>query len=166
MTSRALWGGAIAFFVAVVVVGGTLAGSAIASRRSAQAAEVAVATYQAEAAKPGRARTEAGAGRAAPAATAERVSLAGQSGPPRPGVVGVVLDVTANEITVKSRQGPTLRLVIQPGTVIRKRGQRIDLAEVRPRDRLVAVGRPNQQQRTLQPSIVVVDPPRPFRAGR
>src|SRR5262245_39454649 len=106
MTSRALWGGAIALLVALIVVGGTLAGSAIASRRSAQAAEVAVATYQAATARPGRARPD-GVGARAGATPADRVALPGQAGPTRPGLVGVVLDVTGDEITVKSRQGPT-----------------------------------------------------------
>jgi hypothetical protein len=160
MTSRALWGGAIALVVALVIVGGTLAGSAIASRRSAQAAEVAVATHQAAEARPARARPQAAA------TEPELISLPGQSGAPRPGVVGVVLDVTGNEITVKSRQGPTRRVIVQPGTVLRKHGQRIQLADLKPQDTLVAVGKPNQQQRTLQAAIVVVDPPRPFRVAR
>jgi hypothetical protein len=95
-----------------------------------------------------------------------RVPDGGQAGAPRPGVVGVVLDVTGNEITVKSRRGPTERVIVGPKTVIRKHGQRIQLADLKPQDALVAVGKPNQQQRTLQASIVVVDPPRPFRAGR
>src|SRR5207245_439941 len=120
-TSKALWGGALALVVALVVVGGTMAGSAIATRRSAQAAEVAIATYQGEALEPGQARLEGGAAKPQRAdARPERVSLPGQTGAPRPGIVGVVLDVTGDEITVKSRQGPTGRVIVQPSTVIRK----------------------------------------------
>src|SRR5690349_3590433 len=98
VTSRALWGGVIARASAVVVTGGTLVGGAIASRRAAQAAAApaspaAVSTRPA--AKPGQ-----------PTPTPELVQVPGEQAP-RPGVAGTVLDVTGEEITIKSLRGPT-----------------------------------------------------------
>jgi hypothetical protein len=177
--TRALLAGALALVVSLVVVGGTLAGSAIASRRSAQAAEVAVATRQAEAGRPARPRVEAAATRLAAAtrqAAATRPAraaagqtadarAAGQAGPARTGLVGVVLAVSGDELAVKPRRGPEARVVVEPGTIVRKGRRRVALAEVEAGDRLVVVGRADPQ-RGLVATIVVVDPPRVFRGGR
>jgi hypothetical protein len=164
--SRAFWGGLLALTVALVVVGGLLAGSAIGTRRSAEAAEAALATYQAEAVASGPIHVEPNVPATASAARPERVARPGAAGAGRRGVVGVVLDARGDEITVKPRRGATARVAVAPSTLIRRRGQRIQVADLRPRDRVVAVGRPSQSPRTLQASIVVVDPPRQSRAAR
>jgi hypothetical protein len=154
MTSRALWGGAIALAVAVVLVGGIWVGGAIAERRLARAEAAAGATRPAA---PTRVLKPGG-----PTPTPELLQVPGQAAP-KPGMVGTVLDVTGNEITIKSRQGPTARIAVGPNTIVRRRGQRIALGEVRVGAEVLAVGRVNAQQRTLQASLVVVDPPVPRR---
>jgi hypothetical protein len=147
MTSKALWGGVVALVVAFVIGGGVWLGGAIADQRAARAEAAAGQPVPAKPPKPG-----------APVATPNMVQVPGQAAP-RPGIAGVVLDVTGNEITVKSRQGPTGRIVVGPNTIVRRRGQRISLGDLKPRDQVIAVGRPNAQQRTLQATLVVVDPP-------
>jgi hypothetical protein len=154
MTSKALWGGAIALVVAVVLVGGIWVGSAISERRLARAEGAATATRQAastKVVKPG-----------GPTPTPELVQVPGQAAP-KPGMVGTVLDVTGNEITIKTRQGPTGRIMVGPNTIVRRRGQRIAIGDVRVGAEVIAVGRVNVQQRTLQANLVVVDPPVPRR---
>lgn len=147
--SRILSGGLIALVALVLVVGGTVAGGAIALHRTAAAEAAAFATAQAsvKAARPG-----------VPRPTPGMVQLPGQARL-RPGIAGVVLDVTRDEITIKSRQGPTARIVVGPTTILRRRGKTIALSEVRPGQLLIAAGKPNQRQRTVQAAIVVVDPP-------
>jgi len=105
MTSRALWGGAIALVVALVIVGGTLAGSAIASRRSPQAAQVAVATYQAAAARPVRPRPPA------VPPEPELGSPPGQIHVPPPAIADAVPAATAHEIKVNTHQAPTQQAI-------------------------------------------------------
>jgi hypothetical protein len=146
--NKLLLGGLIAVVALALVVGGTLAGGAIALRRATRAEAAVSATVQAtRPVKPGQ-----------PTPTPELVSLPGQA-KPRPGVAGTVLDVTGNEITIKSRQGPTGRIVIGPKTVIRRRGKAVAIEDVKPGAIVIAVGKPNAQQRTVQAAVVVVDPP-------
>ena len=150
MTSKALWGGATALAVAIVLVGGIWVGGVIAERRLASAEAAANSTRQSgstRAVKPG-----------GPTPTPELVQVPGQAAP-KPGMVGTVLDVTGNEITVKTRQGPTGRIMLGPNAVVRRHGQRIALGDVAVGTEVIAVGRVNAQQRTLQANLVVVDPP-------
>ncbi|HEV8634106.1 MAG TPA: hypothetical protein VG370_07690 [Chloroflexota bacterium] len=121
---------------------GTLVGLAVASRQTAEARPTAIAQFR----------------RPEPTARA-----AGQDGrlAGRPALVGFVLDVNGNEITVKSREGPVGRVIVGPNTDVRRRRQRIRVTDVREGDPIVALGRINQQ-RAMQARLVVVDPPRPI----
>ncbi|HEV8636839.1 MAG TPA: hypothetical protein VG370_21685 [Chloroflexota bacterium] len=130
--------------IGAILVLGTLVGMAVASRQTAEARPTAIAQYR----KPAPATKPAG----------QDPQLAG-----RPALVGFVLDVNGDEITVKSRQGPVARVIVGPNTEIRRRRQRVTVTDVRQGDPVVALGRINQQQRTMQARIVVVDPPGPFR---
>ena len=145
---RLLLGTLIALIAVVLVVGGTILGGTIALRRVARAEAAVTATQQAaRPTKPGQ-----------PTPTPELVSLPGET-KPRPGVAGTVLDVTGTEITIKSRQGPTARIMVGPKTLLRRRGKAITIGDVKPGEALIAVGKPNVQQRTVQAAVVVVDPP-------
>lgn len=141
--------------IGAILVLGTLTGLALASRQTAEARPTAIAQFR----KPAQATKPAAQG--GPAATTPVAQDGQLSG--RPALVGFVLDVNGNEITVKSRGGPVARVVVGPNTEVRRGRQRVRVADVREGDPIVALGRINQQQRTMQARIVVVDPPRPFR---
>lgn len=146
--SKLLLGTLIALLAVVLVVGGTILGGTIALRRVARAEAAVTATQPAaRPAKPGQ-----------PTPTPELVALPGQT-KLRPGVAGTVLDVTGAEITIKTRQGPTARIMLGPKTLLRRRGKSITVDDVKPGQALIAVGKPNAQQRTVQAVVVVVDPP-------
>ncbi|HEY3081578.1 MAG TPA: hypothetical protein VGM69_16935 [Chloroflexota bacterium] len=152
--------------IGAILVLGTLTGLALASRQTAEARPTAIAQFRkpAQATKPAAQGGPAAAKPAAqggPAATTPVAQDGQLSG--RPALVGFVLDVNGNEITVKSRGGPVARVVVGPNTEVRRGRQRVRVADVREGDPIVALGRINQQQRTMQARIVVVDPPRPFR---
>jgi hypothetical protein len=129
--------------IGAILVLGTVTGMAVASRQTAEARPTAIAQFR----RPAQ----------APPATAQEGQLAG-----RLVLVGFVLDVNGNEITVKSREGPVARVVVGPNTELRRRRQRIRVTDVREGDPIVALGRINQQ-RSMPARLVVVDPPRPFR---
>jgi hypothetical protein len=136
--------------IGAILVLGTVTGMAVASRQTAEARPTAIAQFRrptATAARPEGTRP-----------SAQEAQLAG-----RPSVVGFVLDVNGNEITVKTRQGPVARVVVGPNTDLRRGRQRVRVSDLREGDPIVALGRLNQQQRSMQARIVVVDPPQPFR---
>jgi len=137
--------------IGAILVLGTVTGLALASRQTAEARPTVLAQFR----RPAQVTAQA----------AQATRLAAQEGQlaGRPALVGYVLDVNGNEITVKSREGPVARVVVGPNTDLRRRRQRVRVTDVREGDPIVALGRLNQQQRTMQARVVVVDPPRPFR---
>jgi hypothetical protein len=133
------WLGTLAVAIVAMAIGAAIGGAATGARMAAEAAPSPVA--QAETAPP-----------------EERPV------PPRPqahSVLGVVVRKGPNGIAVRTPEGPIVRVRVLPNTIIRRAGERADLAAIEPGDRVVAVGRVNPNGVLLARGLRVQPSPPP-----